>query len=397
MCGIPKKLPEGYECVDVSEVTSSGTQYIRYSNGGDGYFQFVISTSLDLSDIGEAPFSTMEWEDVDIDGTHGRKVTVGDHQWMLFWKNEEEGFNASLETDTPDLDLVEIARSVGPGKKLEPTRPQRPNFTVELEQGNDYVGYEPWYPQWLPEGYTEDFIGDRAYGEQEISYKNADGETIQYMFYFRLGGWNRKFESMEPPEQVDISGHIGYKIGNSIIWTDEERGFGFKISAPADVDILKMARSVALGEEPIPTNAGKTVAALKELGDYQITALPEGMVEDGLAGMPLADEEDWYAYVRRWYFNKQTNAQIHLSYETYLTEVNGSPKSVCKTILGGDNRPLAEVTVCGHDGYALQFEDTATVAWAFEDGTKGVVFKLVSQDFTAEELTQIAQSVERLN
>lgn len=391
----PQRLPEGYECVDVSEVTSSGTQYIRYSNGGEGYFQYIISTSLDLSDIGEAPFSTMVWEDVDINGTPGRMVTVGDHQWMLFWKNEEEGFNASLETDTPDIDLVEIAKSVGPGIKLEVTRPPQAGFTVELEQGNEYVGYEPWYPQWLPEGYTEDFIGDRAYGEQEISYNNANGETIQYMLYFRMGRWGRKFESMEQPEQVDINGHIGYKIDNSVIWTDEARGFGFKISAPADVDILKIARSVALGEEPVPTNAGKTEAALEELGDYQITALPEGMVEDGLAGWPL--EGSWYAYVRRWYFNKQTNAAVYFTYETYVTDNADSPKDVCKTMLGGSEQPLVEITVSGHDGYAMQFEDTATVAWAFGDSKNGMVFKLVSEDLATQELVQIAQSVEKLN
>lgn len=390
----PQRLPEGFKCIDVSEVTSSGTQYIRYASD-DGYFQFVISTSLDLSDIGEAPFSTMVWEDVDIDGTPGRSVNIGDHQWMLFWENEEKGFHALLETDTSDIDLVEIAKSVGPGKKLEPTRTQRPAFTVELEQGNDFVGYEPWYPQWLPEGYTEDFISDRAYGEQEIRYKNANGETIQYMFYFRLGQWGRKFESMEQPEQVDINGHIGFKIDNSVIWTDEERGFGFKISTHADVDILRMARSVALGEEPIPTNAGKTEAALEELGDYQITALPEGMVEDGLAGWPL--EGSWYAYVRRWYFNKQTNAQIYFTYETYITDNASSPKAVCETMLSGNAHPLVEVTVNGHDGFALQFEDTATVAWAFGDSTNGMVFKLVSEDLTTEELVQIAQSVKRMN
>lgn len=392
----PQKLPEGYECFYVSDVSSSGTQYIQY-HSDDGYFQFVISTSLDFRDTEDAPFSTTVRENVDIDGTPGQMVTVGDHQWMLSWRNEEEGFHALLETDTPELDLVEIARSVGPGKKLEATRPERAGYTVELEQGNKYVGYEPWYPQWLPEGYAEDYIGDRAYGEQEISYKNASCETIQYTFYFRLGNWVRKFESMEPPEQVDINGHVGYKIDQSVIWIDADRGFGFKISAPADVDILKMARSVAIGEEPVPTNADKTQAALKELGDYQITALPEGMVEDGLAGWPLEHEDDWYAYVRRWYFNKQTNAQIRFVYDTYLTDAPDGPKAVCKMKLGGDAHPLVEINVSGHDGYARQFEDDNAVVWAFGDNAKGMVFQLYSEDFSVEELVKIAQSVEKLN
>lgn len=392
----PQRIPEGYECFYVSGVTSTGTQYIRYRSD-NGYFQFVISTSQDFRDTEDANFSTTVRETVDIDGTPGQMVTVGDQQRMLAWRNEKEGFNALLETDTLDLDLVEIARSVGPGKKLEPTRPEQAKYTVELEQGDDYVGYEPWYPQWLPEGYTEDFIDDRAYGEQEIRYQNANGETIRYMFYFRLGGWNRKFESMEPPEQVDINGHTGYKIDRSVIWTDAERGFGFQISAPADVDILKIARSVAIGEEPIPTNADKTKEALLQLGDYQITALPKGMVEDGLAGWPLEQEDDWYSYVRRWYFNKQTNAQIRFAYETYLTDAADGPKAVCKMNLGGDAHSLVEINVSGHDGYARQFEGSNAVVWAFGDNTKGVVFQLYSEDFTVEELVQIAQSVEKLN
>lgn len=393
----PQKLPEGYECNYVSQVNSGGSQQIRYVNRDDGCIEFFIATEKDLSDIGEAPFSLMVWENVDIGGIPGRKVSIGDHQWMLFWKNEAEGFNAGLSTDSRNVDLVEIAKSVGPGKKLEPTRSQGPGYTLELEQDRVYVGYEPWYPRWIPEGYAETFVSDKAYGEQSIRFENADGDLILYTFYFRMGQWGRAFESMAEPEQVDINGHIGYKTVHSVIWTDEERGFGFALEASPNVDILKMARSVATGPEPAATYADKTQVALKQLGDYQIRALPEGMFEDGLTGMPLENGSGWYAYVRRWYFSKESGAEIYFEYETYVTDDLGSPEEMCRMRLSGSEHTVTDVEICGCVGGYQQDGDTAHVTWATGDGTKGTVFYMTSREFTAEELVKIAQSVEEMN
>lgn len=393
----PQQLPEGYECMDVSNGTD-GVQIVRYVKEGEGSVQYVVATEDDLSDIGTAPHSTMVWEDVDIDGTPARMVTIGGEQRILFWKNEAEGFNARLDTTTPGVDLVEIAKSVGPGPRLEPTPRQGPGYTVTLEKGDGgYVDYEPMYPQWVPEGYQEIFVGDKAYGRQDIRYENADGKEIRYEFWFRLSKWGWKYGSEEEPEQVDINGHVGYKTDNSVVWTDEERGFGFYLVASPGVDLLKMARSVAVGPELVPTNAGQTEAALEELGDYQITALPEGMSEDGLAGWPLEDEGDWYSYVRRWYFNRATNADLYFTYETYVTDHADSAKAVSRMQLGGDDMPLQEVTICGCDGYMLQSEDRASVAWAVGDGARGMVFHMTSETFTAEEVVELAQSVEKVN
>lgn len=393
----PQQLPEGYERREVTELGEDGVQSIDYYKEGGGSLQYVISTKRDLSDIGEAPHSTMVWEDVDIAGTPGRKVSIGDHQWILFWNNEAEGFNASLTTDDPNLDLIEIAKTVGPGPKLEPTQLPLPGFTLELEQSGEYVGYEPWYPQWLPEGYAEHFISDRAYGEQTIRYKNAQDMEIVYTFYFRLGQWGRSFESDQEPQQVDINGHVGYQMGNSVVWTDAERGFAFQISAPQDVDVLKIARSVAAGPERPATRANQTEKALKEQGDYQITALPKGMFEDGLTGSPVEDGGDWYGYVRRWYFSKESKAEIYFEYETYITEEQSTPEVMNRRYFSGDETSAAETEIAGCPGLYGQEGDTAQVAWATVDGNHGMQFHMTSQYFTAEELMEIAQSVQKMN
>lgn len=274
------------------------------------------------------------------------------------------------------------------------------NDFEQYKEHIEYVGYEARYPKWVPEGYSEKFISNRSYGVQEISYENQEGQVIRYEFYFHLNKWGWEFESDEEPEQVDINGLVGYKTASDsrqgLVWTDEERGFGFNISAPADVDILKIARSVDVGPELVPSNADKTVAALEELGDYQITAGPEGMVEDGLAGWPLEGEEDWYSYVRRWYVNRQTNAQVYFTYETYISDTD-SPRALCEMLLGGSDMPLEAVTICGCEGASLQSGDSVTLVWATGDGSKGMLFKMFSEDFTAEELVKIAQSVEKVN
>lgn len=398
----PRQLPGGYQCADVSSV-SNGTQTVRYVKEGvvSGSIQFIISTQRDLSDIGTAPNSTMEWVDVDIDGTPGRMVTIAGDQRILFWKNEEEGFNARLDTSDPDVDLAEIAKSTAPGEPLEVTPILGPGYTVTLERGDSgYIAYEPWYPQWVPEGYTREFVGNKAYGRQDVRYANSNGSWIEFDFYFRLSPRGWRFDSAELPEQVDVNGHIGYKIlsdrGWSVVWTDEERGFGFQITGPADADLLKIAQSVAPGPELEATNADMTEAALKQLGDYQFTALPEGMFEDGIAGWPLEKEDDWYSYVRRWYYSWESDAQFYFTYETYVSDSEDAA-ALCRMLLSGSGQPIEEVTVCGCPGAAIQNGDTATLVWADGDGAEGMIFQMSSEGFTAEELVKIAQSVKKMN
>lgn len=395
----PQKLPEGYSCVDVTPI-SGGSQIVRYASETDS-FEFAISISRDLSDIGTAPHSTMEWEDVDIAGVPGRMVTIGGEQRILFWKQESEGSNAMLMTTNSQIDLISIAASVGPGEPLKVSDwyIAEPDYDLDISQDQEsYVGYEPWYPQEIPEGYRLTQVTDHTYGNQSYFYENDHGGDITYKFTFQLGDWGGG-SGMGTVEEVEINGNMGYYFpdANNIVWVQEEKGFAFSIWATEDVDVIAMARSVALGPDLTPSQDEKLSLALEQLGDYRITQLPEGMVQEEIAGSPLEDGGGWYSYVRRWYVDKTTNDKIYMAYESYITapEDCASAQEVADMQVGSVNYPddVKHLEINGCPASALEYDGSATVAWAAGDGQKGTVFSLYSQDFTAAELVEIAKSV----
>lgn len=388
----PQQIPEGYACTDVGPV-ENGTQSIRYTCNTENVISYCVSLIRDLRDISDLPQDSGIWEEVSVGGYPAEMMTTGSSQRLLFWKNEEEGFNAMLSVAEETVDIVAMAESVAPGEPLVVSANHLgPDYTVELEQeSSDYVEWEPVYPQDVPEGYTIYFIGDPAYGEQHIDYRNDAGDSLSYTLYFRLGQWGRQFEGMGQPEQVDINGQTGYRMGNTLIWTDEARGFGFSLRSSTDIDLIDIAKNVAPGPELTPTNAYKTEKALEQLGDYQITALPNGMVEDGLTGCPLEDGGGWYAYVSRWYFNKKTNQELYFTYENYVSDA-ATVEEVAQMNIGNASAELR--TIQGCTGAAAQVGNDAKVVWIQGSEAKGISFSLISPDYSVEELLKIAESVQ---
>ena len=395
----PQKLPEGYSCVDVTPI-SGGSQIVRYVSE-TASIQFAISISQDLSNISTAPPSTIEWEDVDIAGVPGRMAIIDGEQRILFWEQESEGSNAMLMTTDPQVDLAAMAASVGPGEPLEVSDQYvtEPDYDLEISQDQEiYVGYEPWYPQEIPEGYCLTQVTDHTYGNQSYFYENDHGGDITYKFIFQLGDWGGG-SGMGTVEEVEINGNMGYYFPetNTVTWVQEEKGFAFSIWATEDVDVIAMARSVALGPDLTPSQDEKLSLALEQLGDYRITQLPEGMVQEEIAGSPLEDGGGWYSYVRRWYVDKTTNDKIYMAYESYITapEDCASDQEVADMQVGSVNYPddVKHLEINGCPASALEYDGSATVAWAAGDGQKGTVFSLYSQDFTAAELVEIAKSV----
>lgn len=390
----PQEVPEGYACTDVAPAGNGG-QSLRYTSETGTSISYHVSLTTDLlSDISEPPHDSFVWEDLTVGGQSAKLMTTSGGQRMLFWKNTEQGFNAMLETTNEAIDLTAMAESVAPGEPLQVSASYLgPDYTIEFTQEpSDYVGWEPVYPQDVPEGYTVSFVSDPAYGEQQIEYQNALGERMVFTLYFRLGQWSKQFDGMGQPETVDINGKTGYLVENRLIWTDEARGFGFSLQSSGGVDLVAIAESVGPGPELTPTNADKTEQALQQLGDYQITNLPEGMVEEGLAGWPLESADDWYSYVRRWYVIRKTNRAVYFEYETYVSDC-ASPEEVAKLSVGY-GVPSEIVTVSGCTGVMAQDGDNATVAWVLRDAAKGTMFRLYSTDFSAEELLEIAGSVQ---
>lgn len=390
----PQQIPEGYSLNDVT--IGPSVVHLDYS-GDNGSISYVVSFVDDLSDISDPPHDSFVWTEETVAGQKGRMLTTSGGLRILVWKNEQEGFNSYLSTMDETVDILAMAESVAPGAPLEISKDYLgPDFSIELEQPQDvYFGWAPIYPQKVPEGYFIDFVSEPSYGEQVIRYENAVGDMLDYTFYYRLGKYGRDFSGTGQPQQVDINGNIGYLGAHSLIWTDDAKGYAFTLTSDRDIDLLSIAKNVALGPELEPTYHSKTLLALEELGDYQITELPDGVEQDELTGCPLSDGGGWYSYIRRWYFNKKTNAQIFFTYETYDYGDTPTPlEEAAKMYIGGDSDPQYQA-ICGYPGAFIQKDNCAEVVWFQGNDRKGVRFYLYSENYPVEELLTMAESVRK--
>lgn len=390
----PQQIPEGYSIQDVT--IGQSVVLLDYS-GKNGSINYVVSFADDLGNISDPPHDSFVWTEESIAGQKGRMMTTSGGLRILVWKNEQEGFNAYLSTLDEAVDILAMAESVAPGAPLEISEDYLgPDYSIELEQPQDvYLGWAPIYPQIVPEGYYIDFVSEPSYGYQTIRYENAEGNMLDYTFYYRLGKYGRDFNGSGQPQQVDINGNTGYLGEHSLLWTDDSKGYAFTLTSDGDVDLLSIAKSVTLGPELEPTNHSKTLLALEELGDYQITELPDSVEQDELTGCPLSDGGGWYSYIRRWYFDKKTNAQIFFTYETYDYGDEPIPmEEAAKMYIGGDNDPQYQ-TICGCPGAFIQKDNSAEVVWYQGNDQKGVRFDLYSEDYPVEELLTIAESVRK--
>lgn len=390
---LPQSLPEGYSCVDVTPVTD-GCQSFTYENGRGEYIRYGISMERDFmpTEINDQSF----WEEAKVNG-HPAKIKCNQStQKTIFWHNEAEGFYAFLETMDDTVDLEVLAESVGPGAKMEISASWLgPDYSIELEQTpNEYVEWQSVYPQNIPDGYELEHVGNRAYGQQIIEWANSKGDIISFTLYFRLGQYELRFDGTGQPEPVSVNDLAGFKIGDHLLWADGNLGFGYELWATDDIDLIALAEAVGPGPELTPTN-DKTSAALAELGDYQITALPNNMIEDSLVGAPLEDGGGWYSYVRRWYYNKTNNDHVYFTYETYLTDCANMEERLRMLISLSMTSEPEYITINGYPGISIQDGDRATVAWVIGDVNKGVSFQLYSEQFTVDELLKMAKRIQK--
>ena len=96
---------------------------------------YSVSLISDLSDISDPPHDSCIWEELTVGGQPAKMMTTSSGQRLLFWKNEEEGFNAMLSVEAEAVDIVTMAESVAPGAPLEVSANHLgPDYTIELEQ-----------------------------------------------------------------------------------------------------------------------------------------------------------------------------------------------------------------------------------------------------------------------
>jgi hypothetical protein len=275
---------------------------------------------------------------------------------------------------------------------------------VEFEEVHDvFIELGSWYPQEIPEGYTMTFVSDGApYQNQNIIYKNDEGNDIWYWIYIADPASDAEVYDIVSKTEVKINGEDGIlyeQLGGSqtLVWVNEEQGFGFKLTASdIEIDLIAMAESTAEGEPLTPSRAEETKQAISELGDFSPAYLPEGFEEQGVQASPLSDGGGWYSYVRKWYVNKAENTQIYFTYETYaiMTEegYTDDAKTICafqipgcdilKGIIVGD-----EIEINGMYGLATDNR----IVWA--DPETHVYYYLYSEDVIGIELLKVAQSI----
>ena len=283
--------------------------------------------------------------------------------------------------------------------------------TIQIYEGEEvffedtqeeYLELGPYYPQQIPEGYRMTFVSEGApLQNQVIHYENEAGDLIKFWIYIGDPASSAQIYGIESKEEISVSGHSGilYKqTGSSrtLVWIDEKLGYGYvlSVSDPA-VDILSMAESTAEGEHLIPTRSEETVKAVIELGDYAPEYLPEGFVERATMGSSSISS-GWYAYVRKWYVNREENAQIYFEYESYriVTEdgYTDDARTICSFFIPGYHILKGEVK-----GTEIEVNDmfgmmtSNHIVWA--DPETHRVYHLYSKDVTGEELLKVAESI----
>ena len=275
---------------------------------------------------------------------------------------------------------------------------------VEFEEVHDvFIELGSWYPQEIPEGYTMTFVSDGApYQNQNIIYKNDEGNDIWYWIYIADPASDAEVYDIVSKIEVKINGEDGIlyeQLGGSqtLVWVNEEQGFGFKLTASdIEIDLIAMAESTAEGEPLTPSRAEEAKQAISELGDFSPTYLPEGFEEQGVQASPLSDGGGWYSYVRKWYVNKDDNTRIYFEYETYVIDKEAGytddARTVCSFWIPGCDilRGIMvgeEVEINGMYGIASGNH----IAWA--DPATHRVFHLTSEDILGDDLLKVAQSI----
>lgn len=290
------------------------------------------------------------------------------------------------------------------------TKDDETTKTTEVHEGEKvvfdevqdvFVELEPYYPQEVPNGYSITFVSEGApLQNQSIIYANEAGNEIRYWIYIGDPASIVEIYDIVNKNDVEVNGEKGIlyeQTGNTrtLVWTDTKQGFGFALrTADSNIDLLAMAESTAEGEYLTPTRSESTVKAVQELGDFYPEYLPDGFVEKGTMGSPREEGGGWYAYVRKWFINKEENAQIYFEYEPYRIVIEDGytddAQTACSFYMPKDRDGVIqgeEVDINGMFGYAGEND----IVWA--DTENHVVFHLHSKDISGDNLLKVALSI----
>ena len=289
----------------------------------------------------------------------------------------------------------------GTGENVEANASAPYEAEINFQSTADfYEGLQTYCPTWLPEGYHLRFVSDKAYGHQTLHFATASDESALVLETTR--GDNAAdlvLEGVAKEESITVGslpGTLYTCTGGErvLLWTDEDRGVGFMLlTGDTELDLMRVAESIQLDPDLKPTNADRYRLALEELGDYQITGLPDNYPETEFIASPKEDG-GWFAYVYRWYIDAKKNTTVELNYETFLLNgdsahdsepVPETPDTILKMNGGGEAATVQGMPAAVTQGH---------IVWV--DWEKKVVFQITADSMNADQLQQLADSVQKV-
>ena len=268
----------------------------------------------------------------------------------------------------------------------------------------------------VPDGYAR--IGGVTQGDYtENNWKNDRGARLSFRYEKAgagLGNVTLTEESIREKRSVtvgDLPGTLYVLPGGSLLaWVDEQAGIGFMLTDDGGgLDLPALAETVSrTADRPEPDE--NALAALAQLGDWTVTALPDGYGEYAVQGMPAEyGGEDQYAYVRR-YYSDADGRSIELDHEASLGDCYNSYVQYYRdngdisqeeldviekmgVSVQGLGCTVTDVTVQGRPAGLVTSENGIAIrlAWLSEDGA--TAFILSSDSLTADQMLAAAESV----
>lgn len=266
---------------------------------------------------------------------------------------------------------------------------------IQYESIDDaYIELGIRYPSNIPDDYEVSFVSDPIYGSQTVNYLNAEGNYIRYIYTKAGNGFSAELKNIAKEITVQIGENYGIlyslKNGSSVLfWTDDFAGIGYMLDTDEkDLDLTTIAESVSEHSDALkPTYALATKTAMEELGDHDLTFIPDNFISAGTAGCPKSMGGDWYAYVRRVYVNKSTNTELILTYESYRVDyMENTAENILS--LGGNGD---DITVNGMPGRTLKRITGNSVYWVDTDNC--IRYMLYSAKISMDDLVTLAQHV----
>ncbi len=107
-----------------------------------------------------------------------------------------------------------------------------------------------YYPEYVPDGYSEIFVSEHDNRMQTVIYENESGSELRYVYQTAGEGGQITFENIKSEEAADINGSSGtlYTLSDGsriLLWTDDAAGIGFTLTTTDKaVNLIKTAGSV---------------------------------------------------------------------------------------------------------------------------------------------------------